>query len=138
MSDTAKTTRIHLLGDINLLGVDDAAVPFAKVAPTLKAADAVFSNLECNLYDPAETRSMMRDDQSGFEGFYAPPAAGEALRLAGVQVIQVLNARDYLQQQLESHSQDAATALGGAATDTARTEELVHEATKAVERLLRT
>lgn len=34
------------------------------------------------------------------------------LVLAGVQVIQVLNARSYLQQQLESHSQDAATALG--------------------------
>ncbi len=34
------------------------------------------------------------------------------LVLAGVQVIQVLNARNYLQQQLESHSQDAATALG--------------------------
>lgn len=31
---------------------------------------------------------------------------------AGVLAIQVLNARDYLQQQLESHSQDAATALG--------------------------
>jgi diguanylate cyclase (GGDEF)-like protein len=34
------------------------------------------------------------------------------LVLASVQVIYVLNARNYLQQQLESHSQDAATALG--------------------------
>ena len=34
------------------------------------------------------------------------------LVLAGVQVIYVLNARSFLQQQLESHAQDAATALG--------------------------
>ena len=89
------TTRIHLLGDINLLGVDDPALPFNKVAPTLKAADAVFANLECNLYDPAEKREMMRDDQSGFEGIYAPPAAAESLRLAGVQVIGNANNQNY-------------------------------------------
>lgn len=34
------------------------------------------------------------------------------LVLGGIEVVQVLNARNYLQQQLESHSQDAATALG--------------------------
>ncbi len=34
------------------------------------------------------------------------------LLLAGVQIIYVMNARSYLQQQLDSHSQDAATALG--------------------------
>ncbi len=34
------------------------------------------------------------------------------LVLAGVQIIYVMNARSYLQQQLDSHSQDAATALG--------------------------
>lgn len=33
------------------------------------------------------------------------------LLLAGVQMIYVMNARNYLQQQLESHAQDAATAL---------------------------
>lgn len=32
--------------------------------------------------------------------------------LAGVQAVYMMNARNYLQQQLESHSQDAATALG--------------------------
>lgn len=88
-------TRIHLLGDINLLGVDDPAVPFHKVAPTLKAADAVFANLECCLFNPAEKREMMRDDQSGFEGIYAPPASGEALRHAGVQVIGNANNQNY-------------------------------------------
>ncbi len=95
MSGNSRPTRIHLLGDINLLGVDDPAVPFRKITPALKSADAVFANLECNLYDPAETRSMMRDDQSGFEGFYAPPAAGEALRLAGVHVIGNANNQNY-------------------------------------------
>ncbi len=95
MSGAAKSTRIHLLGDINLLGVDDPAIPFAKVAPALKSADAVFANLECNLYDPSEKREMMRDDQSGFEGIYAPPTAGESLRLAGVQVIGNANNQNY-------------------------------------------
>ena len=88
-------TRIALLGDINLLGVNDPAVPFRKVAPILKAADAVFANLECCLFDPAEKREMMRDDQSGFEGIYAPPAAGESLRLAGVNVIGNANNQNY-------------------------------------------
>ena len=91
----ASTTRIHLLGDINLLGIDDATVPFGNVAPALKSADAVFANLECCLFDPAEKREMMRDDQSGFEGIYASPAAGESLRLAGVQVIGNANNQNY-------------------------------------------
>ena len=89
------TTRIILTGDINLLGVDDPAVTFNQVAPTLKAADAVFANLECCLFDPNEKREMMRDDQSGFEGIYAPPAAGVALRLGGVQVIGNANNQNY-------------------------------------------
>lgn len=95
MTGTTISTRIHLLGDINLLGVEDPAVPFNKVAPALKAGDAVFANLECCLFDPAEKREMMRDDQSGFEGFYAPPATGEALRLAGINVIGNANNQNY-------------------------------------------
>lgn len=89
------TTTITLLGDINLIGVDDPAVPFRKVAPALKATDAVFANLECCLFDPAEKREMMRDDQSGFEGLYAPPASGESLKLAGIQVIGNANNQNY-------------------------------------------
>lgn len=91
------TTTITLLGDINLIGVDDRdpAVPFRKVAPALKATDAVFANLECCLFDPAEKREMMRDDQSGFEGLYAPPASGESLKLAGVQVVGNANNQNY-------------------------------------------
>lgn len=38
-----------LTGDVNLLGVEDNAVPFRRVADTLKQADVVFGNLECCL-----------------------------------------------------------------------------------------
>jgi poly-gamma-glutamate synthesis protein (capsule biosynthesis protein) len=84
-----------LTGDINLLGVDDPAVPFRRIADTLRATDVVFSNLECCLYAPAQTRGMARDDQSGYEGFYAAPAAGEALRLAGIHGIGNANNQNY-------------------------------------------
>ena len=46
-------TRLILTGDVNLMGVEDAAVPFARVEAEFKAADLVFSNLECCLYAPA-------------------------------------------------------------------------------------
>ena len=88
-------TRIHLLGDINLLGVDNPSVPFNKVAPALKSADAVFANLECCLFDPAAKRTMMRDDESGVDGLYVPPTNGKALKLAGVQVIGNANNQNY-------------------------------------------
>src|SRR5688500_5567286 len=89
------TTKITLLGDINLIGVDDPALPHRKVAPTLKASDAGLANLECCVFSPPEIRDLMRDDQSGFEGLYAPPASGEALRLVGVQVIGNANNQNY-------------------------------------------
>ncbi len=95
MPDLLKSTRIRLLGDINLIGVDHPAVPFNKVAAQLKTADAVFANLECCLFGPHEKRELMRDDQSGFEGLYAPPASGEALQLAGVHVIGNANNQNY-------------------------------------------
>jgi len=66
-----------LTGDINLVGVYDAAVPFARVANVLRRADVVFGNLECCLSDPPPNYSV---DQ---EGFYAGPRAGEALKIAG-------------------------------------------------------
>lgn len=84
-----------LTGDINLLGVDDPAVPFRRIAATLRAADVVFSNLECCLYASAQSRVMARDDRSGYEGFYAAPAAGEALRLAGIHGIGNANNQNY-------------------------------------------
>jgi poly-gamma-glutamate synthesis protein (capsule biosynthesis protein) len=41
--------RHHLIltGDINLLGVTDPTIPFARVRERLRTADVVFSNLEC-------------------------------------------------------------------------------------------
>ena len=101
----ALLTRIQLLGDINLIGVDEPAAPFRLIAPTLARADAVFANLECCLFTPGEKRDMMRDDQSGFEGLYAPPANGEALRLAGVHVVGNANNQNYGAQAILASNQ---------------------------------
>jgi poly-gamma-glutamate capsule biosynthesis protein CapA/YwtB (metallophosphatase superfamily) len=88
--------KLRLLGDINFLGVDDPAVPFRRVKPVLDQADVVVANLECCLYDPPEMRGgVMADDVSGFEGFYAPTKAGEALKLAGIDAIGNANNQNY-------------------------------------------
>ena len=64
-----------LTGDVNLMNVADPAVPFARVGQELRAADIVFSNLECCLYQPPQGHAVEH------EGFFADPAiAGEALR----------------------------------------------------------
>ena len=41
--------RMILTGDVNLMGVDDPAVPFARVADEFRTADVVFSNLRAVL-----------------------------------------------------------------------------------------
>ena len=38
--------QILLTGDVNLMKVEDPRAPFARVAPTLRAADFLFGNLE--------------------------------------------------------------------------------------------
>ena len=101
----SRSTRLQLLGDINLVGIDDPAVPFRQVAPALTCADAVFANLECCLFASGEKRDLMRDDQSGFEGLYAPPASGEALRLAGVHVVGNANNQNYGAQAILASNQ---------------------------------
>lgn len=78
-----------LTGDINLLGVTDPGVPFARVKDRLQAADVVFANLECCFFEPQLERS--RDA----EGFYAPLQAAEALVIAGVQVVGNANNVNY-------------------------------------------
>lgn len=78
-----------LAGDINLMNVADPRAPFARVAATLKEADVRFANLECCLYDPPGERSI------GDEGFYALPAAGEALKLAGLDAVGNANNVNY-------------------------------------------
>ena len=81
--------QLLLTGDVNLVNVDDPRAPFARVAATLRAADLLFGNFECCLYAPAAERSLAD------EGFYAPPAAGEALAFAGYHAIGTANNVNY-------------------------------------------
>jgi len=75
-----------LTGDVNLMKVDDPAVPFRLVGEELRRADAVFGNLECCLALPAAGHSL------GNEGFFADPQiGGEALRLAGIHAVGIAN-----------------------------------------------
>jgi poly-gamma-glutamate capsule biosynthesis protein CapA/YwtB (metallophosphatase superfamily) len=83
------STVLHLTGDINLMNVTNPGAPFARVAPTLKQADVRFANLECCFYDPPTKHSL------GDEGFYATPAAGEALKLAGFDAVGNANNVNY-------------------------------------------
>lgn len=78
-----------LTGDINLMGVEDPTVPFARAAERLHAADVVFSNLECCFYEPTLERSI--ED----EGFYASYRAAEALTIAGVHAVGNANNVNY-------------------------------------------
>jgi hypothetical protein len=79
-----------LTGDVNLMNVDNPAVPFARVQDEFRAADIVFSNLECCLYEPP------RGHATESEGFFASPAiGGEALRRAGIAAVGVANNVNY-------------------------------------------
>ncbi len=78
-----------LTGDVNLMNVTDAAVPFRQIAPHLRTADVVFSNLECCLHLP-QRRS------SDNEGFFADPEiGGEALRRSGIHAVGIANNVNY-------------------------------------------
>lgn len=79
-----------LTGDVNLMNVGDPAVPFGCVRDMFQAADLVFSNLECCLYQPERGHSFHN------EGFFADPAVGgEALRLAGIGAVGIANNVNY-------------------------------------------
>jgi poly-gamma-glutamate capsule biosynthesis protein CapA/YwtB (metallophosphatase superfamily) len=79
-----------LTGDVNLMNVDDPAVPFARVAPLFADAALVFSNLECCLYQPPAAHSFHN------EGFFADPAiGGAALRQAGIAAVGIANNVNY-------------------------------------------
>ena len=84
------TTKMILTGDVNLMNVTDASVPFSLVAEEFRGADIVFCNLECCLYRPPTQHSM---EHEGF--FAAPDAAGEALRLAGIRAVGIANNVNY-------------------------------------------
>jgi poly-gamma-glutamate synthesis protein (capsule biosynthesis protein) len=79
-----------LTGDVNLMNVTDPRTPFSLVEEEFRAADIVFSNLECCLCQPPERQSIDR------EGFYADPVvAGEALRWAGIHAVGIANNVNY-------------------------------------------
>jgi poly-gamma-glutamate synthesis protein (capsule biosynthesis protein) len=79
-----------LVGDVNLMNVDDPRVPFARVGETLRGADLVFANLECLLYQPPDGHAVEH------EGFFAnPEIAGEALRTAGIAAVGLANNVNY-------------------------------------------
>jgi len=82
--------RIILTGDVNLMNVDAPDVPFAGVCAPLHAAEIVFSNLECCLYDPPRSHAVEN------EGFFASPQiGGEALRYAGIAAVGIANNVNY-------------------------------------------
>jgi poly-gamma-glutamate capsule biosynthesis protein CapA/YwtB (metallophosphatase superfamily) len=75
-----------LIGDVNLMGVEDPAVPFARIAEELAGADLRFANLECCLHRPPGGHSTEA------EGFFADPeAAGAALGLARIDAVGLAN-----------------------------------------------
>ena len=79
-----------LVGDVNLMNLADPAVPFARVGEELRAADLVFANLECCLYQPPGVHAVEH------EGFFADPdIAGEALRIGGVAAVGLANNVNY-------------------------------------------
>jgi poly-gamma-glutamate capsule biosynthesis protein CapA/YwtB (metallophosphatase superfamily) len=82
--------KMILTGDVNLMNVTDPLVPFSLVRDEFRAADIVFSNLECCLCPPLPGHSLDN------EGFFADPAvAGEALKSAGIQAVGIANNVNY-------------------------------------------
>jgi poly-gamma-glutamate synthesis protein (capsule biosynthesis protein) len=65
-------------------------VPFALVGAEMRAADLVFANLECLLYEPPEGHAVEH------EGFFADPGiAGAALRSGGIAAVGLANNVNY-------------------------------------------
>jgi len=81
--------KVLLTGDVNLMNVTDPSVPFARVADEFRSADLVISNLECCFYEPDAAHALDR------EGFFAPLAAVEALKLAGIGAVGIANNVNY-------------------------------------------
>jgi poly-gamma-glutamate capsule biosynthesis protein CapA/YwtB (metallophosphatase superfamily) len=78
--------KMILTGDVNLMNVTDPKVPFALIGEELRAADVVFSNLECCLTLPPVGHSLSN------EGFFADPkVGGEALKLSGIHAVGIAN-----------------------------------------------
>src|ERR1700722_3377312 len=81
---------IILTGDVTLMNVDDPTVPFSRMRQEFQAADLVFSNLECCLYESSSGHAVEN------EGFFASPEVGsEALRQAGISAVGIANNVNY-------------------------------------------
>jgi poly-gamma-glutamate synthesis protein (capsule biosynthesis protein) len=87
---------LMLTGDVNLMGVTDPEVPFARIKDTLGRADVLFGNLECCFYEPAAGHSVER------EGFYASLASARALVVAGYRAIGNANNVNYGEDAIRS------------------------------------
>ena len=85
----AMPQKLILTGDVNLMNVDDPAVPFRRVAAEFKSTDVVFSNMECCLYVPPAGHAVEN------EGFFAEAQAAEALKIAGIQAVGIANNVNY-------------------------------------------
>jgi len=82
--------KMILVGDVNLMNVDDPRVPFARVGPEMREADLVFANLECCLYHPPAGHTVEQ------EGFFADPElAGAALHEGGIAAVGLANNVNY-------------------------------------------
>ena len=115
-----------LLGDVNLMNVDDPIVPFTRVRDTFHTADCVFGNLECCLYRPPGGNSFHN------EGFFAHPDVGsQALLDAGIAAVGIANNVNYGDAAiLASIARLDAIGLphtgAGASLDAARAPAIVH------------
>src|SRR5262245_58750101 len=79
-------TMLMLTGDVNLMKVTDAAIPFGRVAGELHKADVIFSNLEGLLCTIPKGHSVSN------EGFFADPVVGgTALKHAGIHAVGIAN-----------------------------------------------
>src|ERR1700686_4788534 len=86
----AGMARMILVGDVNLMHLEEAGVPFARLGGEMRAADLVFANLECLLYEPPEGHAVEH------EGFFADPQiGGEALKSAGIAAVGLANNVNY-------------------------------------------
>jgi poly-gamma-glutamate synthesis protein (capsule biosynthesis protein) len=91
------TTKLIITGDVNLMNVTDPEAPFRRVREEFKAADLVFSNLECMLYEPPATHSVDN------EGFHIAPALAEAaLTGAAIRAVGIANNVNYGEEGINS------------------------------------
>jgi poly-gamma-glutamate capsule biosynthesis protein CapA/YwtB (metallophosphatase superfamily) len=89
--------KLIITGDVNLMNVTDARVPFRRVKDTLRAADLVFSNLECCL------TSRFNEGSTHVEGFFADPkVSAAALTECGIAAVGLANNVNYGEAITES------------------------------------